>query len=297
VSDQRVGRIAHHYTGSVGAPTNDGPPPELRFRRQLRLVAALRGAWKARELVVTLAERDLRARYKQTVLGVGWAIVTPLTLMVVFSLVFRRVARVDTGEVPYELFTYLGLIPWTFFSAAVSHGGQSLISNAALLNKVYCPREVFPVSAVAVAGVDSAVAIGVLAFLFPLTGFVPRATSYWIPLLLLVQLAFTLGITLTVSAVLVYFRDLRHALPILLQVGLFATPVAYGMDAIPASIRVAYSVVNPLGPVIDGYRRAVLFGAPPDWGLVIAAAVSTSAMLFAGYALFRRLETSFADVA
>ena len=158
--------------------------------------------------------------------------------MVVFTVFFQRVADINTGGAPYSLFTYLGLLPWTFFSASVSQGGQSLVQNMALLNKVYCPREVFPLSYVVVAGLDTVIAVGALLVLFPITGFTPKATSIWVPVLLPVLLGFTVGVTTVMSVFMVYFRDLRHMLPIVLQLGLFATPVAYGMDAIPASLRI-----------------------------------------------------------
>jgi ABC-type polysaccharide/polyol phosphate export permease len=244
-----------------------------------------------------LAERELRARYKQAVLGLAWALITPLALMLVFTLFFNRAVEVETGGVPYPLFAYLGLLPWTFFSTSVSQGGQSLIQNIPLLNKVYFPREVFPIASVGVAGLDTLVALLPLGGLFAIYGFVPRATSFWVPVLLLVQVAFTLGMTLIVSAIVVYLRDLRHALPVLLQIGLFATPVAYGIDFVPDSFRTLYVVLNPLGAVIDGYRRTVLRGAAPDWGLVLPAAISAVVLLVTGYLLFKRMETGFADVA
>ena len=197
--------------------TPSGPPAELRFRPQLRLVASLRGLWRSRELVRSLAEREIRARYKQAVLGFAWALITPLALMLVFTAFFQRVAKVQTSGAPYALFAYLGLLPWTFFSTSMSQGGQSLILNTSLLNKVYCPREVFPLASVVVAGTDMAVATVALVVLFPIMGYVPRATSAWVPVLLLIQVAFTAGVTLAMSAVIVYLRDLRHALPILLQ--------------------------------------------------------------------------------
>lgn len=275
----------------------EGPPRELRFRRPLRVGPAVREFWRARELVLALAERDLRVRYKQAVLGFAWAVVTPLALMVAFTLFFNRVAQVDTGGVPYPLFSYLGLIPWMFFSTSVSVGGQSLVTNMGLLNKVYCPREAFPAASVLVAGFDSAVSAGVLGILFAVTGYAPRLTSFWVPLLLAVQVAFTVGVTLLVSAVVVYLRDLRHALPIVLQLGLFATPVAYGTEVVPASVRAAYAAVNPLAPVIEGYRRAVLLGLSPDWGLLWPGALSAAAVLVVGYVLFKRLEVGLADVA
>jgi ABC-type polysaccharide/polyol phosphate export permease len=273
------------------------PPAELRFRRRIRPLAAVLEVWRARELIRTLTERELRARYKQAVLGLAWALITPLALMLVFTLFFNRVAQVETGGAPYPLFAYLGLLPWTFFSTSVSQGGQSLIQNIPLLNKVYFPREVFPTASVAVAGLDSAVALVVLGGLFAIYGFLPKVTSLWVPVLLMVQVAFTLGVTLLVSAVVVYLRDLRHALPVLLQIGLFATPVAYGIDVVPESMQTIYVILNPLGAVIDGYRRTVLLGVGPNWGLVLPAAVSALVVLVLGYLLFKRMEAGFADVA
>jgi ABC-type polysaccharide/polyol phosphate export permease len=274
-----------------------GPAPELRFRRRLRPLRALRDIWQARELVRTLAEREMRARYKQAILGFAWALVTPVALMLVFTLFIGRLTQVDTGGAPYPLFAYLGLLPWTFFSTAVNQGGQSLVQNIPLLNKVYCPREVFPLASVAVAGLDMCVALVPLVGLFLFTGTVPQATSIWVPLLLLIQVAFTLGITLITSAVVVYLRDLKHALPILLQLGLFATPVAYPLSIVPESIRSVYVAINPLAAVIAGYRRTVLFGLPPNWDLMLPAVISTLVVLVGGYILFKRMETGFADVA
>lgn len=274
-----------------------GPPSAIRFRRRLRLGRSLRELVNAHELVRSLAERELRARYKQAVLGIAWAVLTPLALMAVFTLFFNRVARVDTGGIPYPLFAYVGLLPWTFFSTSVNQGGQSLVQNISLLNKVYCPREVFPIASVAVAGLDSILALTTLALLFIVTGTLPHLTSYWVPALLVVQVSFTLGVTLVTSAVVVYLRDLRHALPIVLQLGLFATPVAYGMDVVPAHLQLIYSMINPLAPVIDGYRRTVLLGLPPNWELLVPGAIAAAVWLVGGYLLFKRMETGFADVA
>lgn len=276
----------------------EGPPPELRFRRGIRPVRSLKELWRSRELVQSLTEREIRVRYKQAVLGFSWAVVTPFALMVVFTLFVNRVADIDIPNgAPYPLFAYLGLLPWTFFSISLLQGGQSLVLNTALLNKVYCPREVFPLASVGVAAVDTTIALLVLGVLFVVFGFVPETTSVWAPLLLLIQVAFTLGVTLFVAAIMVYLRDLRHGLPIILQVGLFATPVAYGLDVVPASLQTLYAVLNPLAPVIDGYRRTVLYGLPPDWSLVGPAAASATVVLVGAYLLFKRLETGFADVA
>jgi ABC-2 type transport system permease protein/lipopolysaccharide transport system permease protein len=218
-------------------------------------------------------------------------------LMLVFTVFFQRVAKVDTQGAPYPLFSYLGLIPWAFFSTSVSQGAQSLVANMSLLNKVYCPREVFPLASVAVAGIDSLIssvlaAVLVLAYRIPL-----GAEVLWIPVLLAVQIVFSLGVALVVSALGVYLRDIRHALPLALQLGLFATPVAFGLDAVPPGLRTVYVAVNPLGAVIDGYRRAVLLGRPPQLGLLLVAAVSSVVVLAAAYRLFKRLEPGLADVA
>lgn len=268
-----------------------------RYHRDVRVRPAVAELWRARELLRSLSEIHLRARYKQTVLGFAWTLITPLALMVVFTVFFQRVGKVDTHGAPYPLYAYLGLLPWTFFSSSVNQGGQSLLLNVPLLNKLYCPREIFPLSAIAVAVIDMLTASIALGVLFVVTGYAPRATSVWVPLLLAVQLAFTVGVTLVVSAVIVYLRDLRHALTIILQLGLFATPVAYGLEIVPASVLRLYTALNPLAPVIDGLRRAVLYGTAPDLSLLAGGAVTATVVLVGGFMLFKRLETGFADAA
>ncbi len=273
------------------------PPRALRFRRRHSVAGVLRELWSAREVTRSLAERDYRARYKQAVLGFAWAVITPLMLMIVFTLVFQRGIKVDTEGAPYPLFTYLGLLPWTFFSTSVSQGVLALVSNVSLLNKVYCPREVFPIAKVMVAGFDMLVAAAVFIVLFVVTGFAPRGTSYWVPLLLAIQLLFTLGVAIFISGVSVYFRDLKHAVPILLQLGLFATPVAYGIGFVPVAVQPFYVAVNPLAAVIDGYREAVLFGHAPNLQLTVIAGISALVVFVAGFTAFKRMETGIADVA
>jgi ABC-type polysaccharide/polyol phosphate export permease len=277
------------------ALTAAGPPPDIRFKRHIRPVRALLDLWAVREVVRSLAEREFRVRYKQAVLGVAWALLTPLALMVIFSLLFSRVARVDTGDIPYPVFAYIALVPWTFFSVAVLQAGMSLLVNAPLIQKVSFPREVFPVGSVVVAGIDTMIALIPLAILMLVTGTVPQPTSVWVPLLVLIQLAFVLGVSFALSATIVFFRDLRHGLPIILQLGLFATPVAYGIEAVPERYRLLYAALNPLGPVIDGYRRTVLYGQAPAWGQTGVAAISASLVFGAGYLLFKRLEGTLAD--
>ena len=285
---------------ALGAPSRDEPRPEIWFKREIGLRSALRDVWRYRELVLTLTERDLRVRYKQALLGFAWAVFTPVALMLVFTFVFTKFAHVVTPEgVPYPLFAYVGLIPWTFFNGSVLAGGTSLLTNMSLLNKVYCPREVFPLSALASAAVDTTIATAVLAVLFAVEGFAPKVEIFYAPLLLVVLVVFTLGIALIIASLLVYLRDLRHILPLILQFALFATPVAYGIESIVHSKArlLLYSAINPLAPVIDGLRRTILVGASPRWDALAVGAASSAAVLLFGYWLFKRLESGIADIA
>ncbi|MGH8824602.1 MAG: ABC transporter permease [Jiangellaceae bacterium] len=274
-----------------------GPPSELIFHRVMRPLTMLRELWAGRELIVVLTEREIRARYKQTKVGFAWALLTPFLLMVVFTVFFQRVADVETGGIPYPLFSYIALLPWTFFSGALAKGAVSITQNLTLLNKVYCPREVFPLAAVAIAAVDTTIAVSILGILFAIYQFMPHIESLWVPVLMMVQLAFTIGVTLILSACVVYLRDIRQILPMILQFGLFATPIGYGLEVIPRELLPLYSALNPLGPVIDGYRRTVLLGEPPQLGLLAIGAFSAFLLLVFGYLLFKRMETNFADVA
>src|SRR4029450_7567666 len=166
------------------------------------------------------AARGLAHRHKRHKVGFPWALLPPFLMMVVFTIFFKRVADVRTGNVPYPLFSYVGLLAWTFFSGALSKGAVSITQNLTLLNKVYCPREVFPLASVAVAGVDTGIAVSVLGILFVIYQFMPTATIVWVPLLIAVQLAFTSGTSVGMSALVAYFRDPRQLLPTILQIGL-----------------------------------------------------------------------------
>ncbi|MEW1910267.1 ABC transporter permease [Kitasatospora sp. NPDC085895] len=285
-------------TGTAARPAvSEGPPPELLFKRRLRPAQTARELWAARELVRALAERDLRARYKQAVLGFAWAVLTPLALCAIFTLVFHRAVKIDTGGVSYPLFAYVGLIVWQFFSNTMNQGALSLANNLSLLNKVYCPREVFPLATMLVASVDMLIGVGVLAVLFLATWTAPAATALWVLPLLAIQFAFTYGVALILSVAVVYLRDVRHLLPIITQMGVFATPVAYPLARIPVRLQEVYCGVNPLGAVIEGYRRALLYGQAPDARLTVVAAVSSLVFLVGGYLFFKKLETGIADVA
>jgi ABC-2 type transport system permease protein/lipopolysaccharide transport system permease protein len=258
----------------------------------------MQALWRSRSIVWSLTVRDLRSTYSQEILGFAWALLAPVTLMVVFTFFFHHAVgkgKIDTGGAPYEIFSYIGLLPWTFFSSSVSSAGTSLIANP-LLNKVYAPREVFPIAQVATSAVSAGCASLALIALFGINTFAPSATSYWVPLLLLILLCFTVGVSMFISAITVYVRDMRHALPLMLQLGLFLTPVIYGLDTIPKDYRALYVGVNPLGAVIDGIRSSVLLGHAPN-GLYTAIAAGVSVLWLVGaFLVFKRLETGFADV-
>lgn len=284
----------------MASPTTrpaDGPPPDLRFRRPLRVGASLRELWRSRELVRVLAEREFQARYKQTILGVTWALITPVLLVIVFTVFVDRVANVDTGDAPYVLFAYLALIPWGFFSSSLTRGGGILVMESSTLNKVRCPREVFPLAGVASAGIDMVVSTFVFAGLVVVTGYELPYTILWVPLVLALQVGFVVGTVVLFSVLAVYLRDFLQALPLLLQLGLFATPVAYGIEAIPERWWPVYAFVNPLAAVIESYRQTVLYGYAPPWELFLPATASTTLLLVGGFVVFKKLEPGIADVA
>ncbi|MFI6445818.1 ABC transporter permease [Kitasatospora sp. NPDC050543] len=283
--------------GSGRRTAVEGPPPELVFKRRLYPGQVARELWGARELVRALAERDLRARYKQAVLGFAWAVLTPLALCAIFTLVFHTAVKIDTGEVPYPLFAYVGLIVWQFFSNTMNQGALSLANNLSLLNKVYCPREVFPLATMLVASVDMLIGTAVLGLMFLVFWTPPAATFLWVLPLLGIQFAFTYGVALILAVAVVYLRDVRHLLPIITQMGVFATPVAYPLAQIPQRLQEIYVAFNPLGAVIEGYRRALLHGDAPDLTLTAVAALSSVVFLVGGYLFFKKLETGIADVA
>jgi ABC-type polysaccharide/polyol phosphate export permease len=282
---------------SVSGSIPDSPPAELRYRREISIAESVRELWRAHEFIRALFERQLRARYKQAFLGFAWAIIPPFVFMVVLTTFVQHAMKIPTGGVPYPLFSYVALVPWNFFSSAFSGGASSIVGNLDVMNKMYVPREVFPISTILSAAVDALISLVGLVFLFVIYSFAPKATSVWVPLLLVIQLAFTLGIVFIMSSLVVYLRDLRYAMALIIQLGLFATPILYGMNRIPESLRLIYSCINPLAPVIDGYRRVVIYGQDPAWDLLLPAAAMSFAVLVWGFKLFKRLETGFSDIA
>lgn len=255
----------------------------------------LRDLWEYRELLFFLIWRDIQVRYKQTLLGVAWAILQPVLTMIVFSIFFGRLAGVPSDGVPYPIFVYAALLPWQFFAHALNDSGNSLVANQQLITKVYFPRLLIPVSAVLAGGVDFAVSFVVYLGLMLYFGIIPTLAVLTLPLFLLLALATAFAIGLWLSALNVEYRDIRYTLPFLTQFWFFVTPIAYPSSLVPEEWRLVYGL-NPMAGVIEGFRWALLGQVDSVDPMVIVSAVVVTVLLIAGLAYFRRMEKTFADV-
>lgn len=251
--------------------------------------------WRHRDLLLSLTLKEIQVRYRQALLGVGWAILQPLALMVVTTLVFHRMLAVSSGATPYWLFVFAGLLPWTTFHTAVSGAVPSLVSNADLVRKIWFPREALPLAHVLATLLDLGSGFVLLVVLAFADGATPSIAWLALPLLLLVLVATSAAVALLFSAVNVYFRDVKHALPLLLQVLFFATPIVYPLTSVPDAWRPAFAL-NPLTAVVDGVRRIVLEGRWPDALLTGTGGVVALLLLALAWLVFRRAERRFADV-
>jgi lipopolysaccharide transport system permease protein len=251
--------------------------------------------WEYRELLYFLTWRDLKVRYKQTALGAAWAIIQPFFTMVVFSVFFGRLAGVPSDGLPYPLFAYAALVPWTFFANGLGHSANSLVASSNLLRKVYFPRLIIPLATVLSECVDFALALAVLVGMMLFYGVVPGVAVVWLPLLLLLALATSLGVGLWLAALNVQFRDVRYVVPFITQFWLFATPIAYPSSLLSEPWRTVYGV-NPMVGVVEGFRWA-LVGADTEPGPIVAvSALAALVVLVGGAFYFRRMEQTFADV-
>jgi lipopolysaccharide transport system permease protein len=248
-----------------------------------------------RHLVLSFAQRDLRAKYKQTIFGLGWAVFQPFSLMVAFTFVFSRFTQVSSEGIPYPIFTYSALIFWTCFATSVSQGTIAMTANANLVRKIYFPRETLLLAVMISALIDLAIAgtvfLGMLFYYhLPLTW-----VSLWVIPLLALQLLITLAVICVSSAVHVHFRDIGHVLPLVLLLWMLASPVAYPLSSVPAQTRSLY-MLNPMAGVIDSYRRVLLHGESPDFGYLASALGVAVIAVVAAYLFFKRAERTFADV-
>ena len=251
--------------------------------------------WEYRELLYFLTWRDIKVRYKQTVLGAAWAIIQPFFTMVVFSLFFGKLARMPSDDIPYPIFSYAALVPWTFFANGLSQSSTSLVGSANLIKKVYFPRLVVPISSVISGAVDFALAFVVLLGMMLFYGIVPTAAVFWLPLLLLLALVTSLGIGLWLTAMNVQFRDVRYAVPFLVQAWMFATPIAYPSSLLDEPWRTLYGI-NPMAGVVEGFRWALLGTETAPGPIVLVSALVAVGLLISGAFYFRRMEKTFADV-
>ena len=251
--------------------------------------------WEYRELLYFLTWRDIKVRYKQTVLGAAWAIIQPFFTMVVFSLFFGNLAQIPSDGVPYPIFSYTALVPWTFFSNGLTQSSNSLVGSANLIKKVYFPRLTIPIATVLSGVVDFVLAFIVLLGMMLYYGIYPSINILWLPLFLLLALVTSLGVGLWLAAMNVQFRDVRYAVPFLTQFWLFATPIAYPSSLLSEPWRTLYGL-NPMVGVIEGFRWALLGVDTVPGPIIIVSTLAAIGFLVSGAYYFRRLEKTFADV-
>ena len=278
----------------MSAPSTTVPITYIRpGTREMSLT--LDEVWQARELLYFLVWRDVKVRYKQTALGVAWSVLQPFLTMVVFTIFFGRLAGVPSDGVPYPLFSLAALVPWTYFSTAVSNGSSSLVGNQHLIAKVYFPRVLVPLTAVLMPTVDLAVSFGMLAILMAWYHVIPMVAMLLLPLYVALAVVSAFAVTLCTSALTVRYRDARYVLPFLVQTWLFVTPVAYPASMVPERWRLLYAV-NPMATVVEGFR-ASLFGTPAPGAMAVVGVGAVVVLLGAGIAYFRSVEGSIVDLA
>ena len=256
----------------------------------------LRELWEYRELLYFLTWRDVKVRYKQTVLGAAWAIIQPFFTMVVFSLFFGNLAKIPSDGIPYPIFSYAALVPWTFFANGMSQSSNSLVGAANLIKKIYFPRLVIPISSVISGVVDFALAFVVLLGMMLAYGIVPTINVVFLPLLLLLAFVTALGVGMWLSAMNVQFRDVRYTVPFLTQFWMFATPIAYPSSLIQNDLLRTLYGLNPMTGVIEGFRWALLDTNTAPGPMIIVSSLAAVALLVSGAFYFRRMEKTFADV-
>ena len=256
--------------------------------------ATLHDAWVRRQLLSFLVWRDLKVRYKQTSLGIAWALIQPLASMAIFSVFFGRLAGVPSDGVPYPLFALAALVPWTYFASAVSQGSNALVASQALVSKVYFPRALIPLASAVTPLVDAFIALALLGALAAGWGHLPGVRVFWLPAFMFLALMLAVGVCLFLSALNVVYRDVRYALPFLMQLWLFATPVVYPASLLPEPWRWMYAI-NPMVSVIEGFRWSLLGTAALDWQMVMTSVTAAGFVLCFGIRYFRRLEVTFAD--
>jgi lipopolysaccharide transport system permease protein len=283
----------------IGTTATDGPRASSGAIR----IQASRGwtslklaeLWHHRELIYFFTWRDIKVRYKQTVLGVLWAILQPLFTMLVFALFFGRLAKIPSEGIPYPLFSYTALVPWTFFATGMTQASNTLVLNSNMLKKIYFPRMAMPIGTVLAGGVDFCLAFVVLLGMVAFYRIVPTWRVVWLPLFLLLALVTCLGASFWLSCMNVQFRDVRYTVPFITQFWMFATPIAYPSTLLPQPWRTLYGI-NPMVGVVEGFRWALLGAHTAPGSMIVVSSLVALGLLLSGAFYFRRQEKTFADV-
>ena len=254
-----------------------------------------RELWRYRDLFYFLVWRDVKTRYAQSVLGVGWAVIQPVFSMIVFTVVFGNLARVSSDGVPYAIFSYTALVPWTYFSSALTGASGSLIAASNMITKVYFPRLVVPLAPVLGKLVDFAIALLLLFGLMAYFGFAPTPWALFLPVLVLLAMLAASGLGMWLTALAIQYRDVNYAMNFVVQLLMYAAPVVYPASSVPQQFRVLYGLF-PMAGVIEGFRSALLGTNPMPWDLIVPGTVSALLLFVSGALYFRRMERVFADV-
>jgi ABC-type polysaccharide/polyol phosphate export permease len=285
----------HDEASTMSATAEGYRQPGYVVEGGTREAGRLRALWNRRGLLWSFTLRELQVRYRQAALGFGWALLQPIALTVVTTLVFHGFLHIDVGGLPYPVFAFTGLLAWSFFHTAVSGAVPTLVHNAGLVRKIWFPRETLPLATVLAVGLDLLAALACWVVLLLLFDVVPTWHMVWVAPLLAILVAFTAACALFGAAVNVRFRDVKHALPLLLQVLFFATPIVYPFDLVPPGWRTLASL-NPLTAVVVGLRDVAVHGRAPQLGTTLLGAAAAALLLVASYAHFTRADRRFADV-
>lgn len=269
--------------------------PHLRIEPSLGFVPLrIKDLWEYRELLYFLVWRDIKVRYKQTALGVLWAIIQPVMTMVVFSIFFGNLAKLSSDGIPYPIFSFAALVPWTLFSNGLTQATNSLVASSNLIKKVYFPRLIIPIATVLAGVIDFLLAFAVLLVLMVYYGITPTINTLWLPVFLLLTIIASLAVSLWLSALNVEYRDIKYVIPFLTQIWLFATPIAYSSTLLNEPWRTIYGL-NPMVGVVEGFRWALLGTNTQPGMMAVASAGAALLLLFSGAFYFRRMEKTFAD--
>ncbi len=280
---------------TAATPETPSQIPTLVIRPPRRWVPVdLAELWQYRELLFFFVWRDVKIRYKQTGLGVAWAVIQPLVTMLIFSVIFGGFAKLPSEGIPYPLFTLAALLPWQLFSEGMTRSTTSMVTNANIMTKVYFPRLLMPISGILSPLVDFLVAMVILVLMMAWYGFVPTANVIFLPAFVMLALATSLGVGLWLSALNVQYRDFQYTVPFLIQIWLYASPVVYATSLVPEQYRLLYGL-NPMAGVIEGFRWALL-GTDPPTGVIGLAVVVVLVLLIGGAFYFKRMEQYFADI-